>query len=165
MNLGLAIGFGLVHHVRDDLFLLNASESQEGMDLNGDGDALDLVGFFVSAEDLALTPLGFAIGLVSGNTDYMVTTVDEASAQDDLNGDGDMTDDVFHLLHRESLTFANLGLAAAPSSGNWVVTDEALGFLVSESEQQEDLDGDQALLSLVPHYLPLGKMRRPRGKL
>ena len=105
---------------------------QGGTDLNGDGDAGDVV---------ALEGGGLAIH------------VPEFDQGGDLNGDGDMIDEVVHIWDRATGVSTNLGLAGG------LVYPVALGeghfeFLVSEYSQGADLNGDGDTIDNVLHVWP-----------
>lgn len=75
--------------------------SQGNTDLNGDGDASDRVLHIHDAPGDRLLNSGFATipNLYFIDGDHVVTAVSEgAQGASDLNGDGDTTDNVLHLL-------------------------------------------------------------------
>src|SRR5262249_2474713 len=119
-NLGIA-GFPLFFH-GDDLFL-NANEAAQGnTDLNGDGDASDLVVLKASLSTKAISNPGIPAGFVSpSDGDFSLLAVDEADAHADLNGDGDTSDQVYALQNWSTGTRTNLGLAAAQTGSPVVV--------------------------------------------
>src|SRR5262249_43171854 len=128
----------------DDLFL-NANEAAQGnTDLNGDGDASDLVVLKASLSTKAISNPGIPAGFVSpSDGDFSLLAVDEADAHADLNGDADTSDQVYALQNWSTGTRTNLGLAAAQTGSPVVVGPGWATFSVGEAEQgQTDLNGD-----------------------
>jgi hypothetical protein len=123
---------------------LAVAESEQGEDLNGDGDAADHVVHLHNLETGRTTNLGLAgtAWLASSNSgSWLVMAVAERDHAEDLNEDGDTDDHVIHLHDLETGEKANLGLAGAP----WIRTPlrgSRLVLQVSEYQQGADLNRD-----------------------
>lgn len=129
--------------VRDGRALLFVSEAmQGGRDLNGDEDALDTILYLFDGEIATSTGLavaafgseGFALG------DRLAAfVVDERDHQADLDGDGDLTGTVLHVVDLASGAVRNVGIEALPPLR---VAGDHVGFFTSESARTGDLNGD-----------------------
>ncbi len=129
-----------------DLWIAAASEPNQGVDLNGDGDALDTVVFAFEIAEGRLTNLALAVsGFLPGAPRLVeelraAFLVGEAAQGADLNGDGDALDAVLHLFDVRKATVENLALAL---STRLVLEGGLLVFAVDEaSHGAGDLDGD-----------------------
>jgi len=141
-------------------------ESQQGADLNDDGDTSDrVVGLYeiggfklrnleTAAEELVLgAPTGTACGprhLVAFRTN------EAAQGAGPLNGDGDTSDGVLFVYDIPTKTLVNVGQAVTPCrleicdpSTPYKVEGAAVKFLTLESEQSQDLDGNGVIGGLV----------------
>lgn len=141
-NLGLA---GHSVPVAGDLVMLHLDEGEQGgVDLNGDGDAEDVVLHSFDTRSGALENLGLAGSTSTGWSDerwtaFLVSEADQDST--DLNGDGDTFDSVLHLLDRTTSVITNLGVVAR--SFYVRVERGLLLFQVLEGAQGAgDLNGD-----------------------
>jgi len=131
------------------VFLSVSEAGQQDTDLNGDGDALDLVPHVYGRFGAILQNLRVAEFAPPAFGDQgAVFTVSEAEqGGQDLNGDGDTDDAVVHSFHFSSGTLTNLGLAGsgfrvAPGG---VISGNRFAFVVPEfHEGGTDLnfDGD-----------------------
>jgi len=139
------------------LFLM--SEPRTGADLNGDGDLFD---FVLAALDLqtlgrpVVTGLavgtGGIIGPVLARGAHSAFLVPEQAQGMDLNGDGDLGDQVLHVFDMDTAVVTNLGLAVENPhlfSGLELVrpgltlSESAVAFHVPEAAQGgSDLNGD-----------------------
>jgi hypothetical protein len=93
-------GIGAVLAVEGDHALLVAREAERGGDQNGDGDADDLVLELYDAATGATRALGWSAGsaaLLSSRLE-VVALVEEAAQGRDHNDDGDLLDEVLHVL-------------------------------------------------------------------
>src|SRR5438067_148885 len=92
------------------VILLVSEAAQGGVDLNGDGDADDLVLHVFSAPGV-LTNVGLAASTPLVGGQLVAFVVPEASqGHTDLNGDGDSNDFVVHVFDARSGTARSLGL-------------------------------------------------------
>lgn len=125
---------------------------QGGADLNGDGDALDLVQHVYDAETGVATNLGLATSTFRIEGDLLAfTVIESAQGATDRNGDGDSKDGVLHLYRPSTGTLTNVGLDAA---GGFVSNDTHAVFAVSESNQGgTDRNGDGDALDTVLHLV------------
>jgi hypothetical protein len=138
-------------------------EAQGGADLNGDGDATDLVVHVFDRSDQSITNTHLACSRLFAGSQIALTITASGSiaafavrefeqASTDLNGDGDANDEVVHLFDASTRTTQNLALAV----GDIEVTieiegaDDLLAFRVSEHAQGgTDLNGDGDTLDRV----------------
>ncbi|HEU04417.1 MAG TPA: hypothetical protein ENH95_04800, partial [Nitrosopumilus sp.] len=97
---------------------------------------------------LTITNLGFSISgfLLDGNT--LAFSVSESGEGTDLNNDSDTNDRVMHVYDVAADTTTNLELAAG---GNFELDGNTLAFLVFESQQGTDLNGDSDTNDSVLH--------------
>jgi hypothetical protein len=141
-NLGLDCGSN-ASVFRNGLLAFSVDESRQGnTDLDGDGDAVDLVVHAYDARadaifDTGLATRGYA-PLVAGT--LVVVEVDEAGqGNTDLNGDGDAFDDCALGFDIATGTVVNFHAAIDGVCAN----DLVIGLAVNEALQGEtDLDGD-----------------------
>jgi len=132
--------------VEGDLLVAEALETP-GKDLNGDGDFFD--GFLATVElpsgkqTLHPQSLMYGFGLGDG---YVSFPASEFFGPD-LNGDGDSFDGVVEVLDTRTGTTRDLALALNPILNRQVLIQQGplVVFVVSESAQGSDLDGDGLL--------------------
>lgn len=126
----------------EEWLIFLVAESDEGMDLNGDGDALDSVyhAFDIeTGQTQNLELAGLDEVLVSGNRAVM--RVIESMQGSDLNGDGDLEDRVIHVVDLETAEASNLELAAIPAR---LFESRLLVWIESELHIL-DLDTDESI--------------------
>jgi len=138
-------------------------EDQGGMDLDGNGTADDAVAFLYSTRTGTLRNLRlptapfFADPLGDVSTRRAVVNVEEMTAGRDLNADGDLLDDVPHVIQLGELDVRNLEISAwrTPSidqgGAGFALRERFLAFVVRESQEQRDLTGDGDLFDPVLH--------------
>lgn len=122
-----------------------------GYDARGDlaafhGEIDGLSNLFVY--DLArrrLRTLGFSAGVYVVGNDYVCFQRSELLLGGDLNGDGDLGDQVVHVYDRAHDRVINLGLAEF----GWFLEGDWIDIRVHEFAQGADLDGDGILESVV----------------
>lgn len=121
--------------------IITTAESDQGTDLNGDGDQADTVvrAWDVKQRGFVGTPLAVE-GRPVVDDNYAAFRVSEAGQGNvDLNGDGDTLDAVLHVLDTKKRTVTNLQLAA----DELFLYREILLFQVSEASQGNlDRNGD-----------------------
>lgn len=134
-------------------------ESDQGEDLNGDGDLED---WFVHVRDLQTGDAENAVvpgDVVALSGHRLIVRAIESAAGDDLNGDGDSEDLVYEVLDLETRAWRNLGLAAPPyadPAAQFVfVSPNWLGLPVDELSQGRDLNDDGDLDDVVVHAADL----------
>ena len=127
--------------------------AQHDEDLNGDGDAIDHVLVLMEPRSGSYQNLGIAVyRFVGSPTHLLVRVLESAQGSTDLNGDGDLSDGVLHLVDVRRGTVTNLGLAG---EALWLGRDHAL-VAASEPEQGGfDLNGDGDIVDLVFHVVDL----------
>lgn len=142
-------------------FVFYASELSQQEDLNGDGDLADRQVIHVHDVDTSRTlnlRVDGGIHDLAGHT--LVFTAAERSQAEDLNGDGDLWDDVIHVHDLETSRTENLRLVVNSSSSafhrGFPATIETsprpwFSFEVSEFGVNEDLNGDGDLQDAPLH--------------
>ncbi len=157
-NLGLAVGavYGSGRYR-----LLLVTESEQGRDLDGDGDLFDSVVHVLDLELGSVVETGLVLGIVpSSGIEVPARPVVSAEATIafavsesetgglDRNADGDTDDLVLALYEPDGASVTNLGLAASFVTA----TRTFLAFTVPEVSQGADLDGDGSV-SAADHVL------------
>jgi hypothetical protein len=135
-------------------------ESDEAVDLNGDGDQSDFVPAVWDAVSGTVTSTGLAVagaplGRPDGfriiDDDMVAVGVSEAGQGGvDRNGDGDSLDSVLHIWSRSTSTPTNQGVALRFDEHMWA-SDGALMAAISEAGQGADLNGDGDTVDVVQH--------------
>lgn len=158
-NLGLASTGKLL--ASQNLISFTVNEASQGhTDLNGDGDATDYVLHVYDPTTDSTINLGLALwnGLTFASDGNLVTFVVSESQQGgtDLNGDGDIGDEVVHVFNAATMTTTNLGVAQAEqisgAPGRPSVSGNLVVFPISESAQgKTDLNGDGDTSDSVLH--------------
>jgi hypothetical protein len=138
-----------------------ADESDEGLDLNGDGDLIDFV--LHRFDPLLQTGAneGLAVNTVFPNTAPLsgpwaaLVGIEAAQGATDLNGDGDAQDFVLHVYDAGAAALTNLGLAVVAggsSIGLPQFDGGLLAFWVEEDQQGGlDLNGNGSAFDDVIH--------------
>ena len=129
-------------------FIVSEAE-QGGMDLNGDGDALDAIATVYDVSTGTLTSSGLSGAVFLGQRPWAMIAVQEPQ-HGDLDGNGLLTDDVVHLWNVETGAVTNLGLpfvgfGTSPNIANgWNIHVNGTSFLfnVPESVTGIDTNGD-----------------------
>jgi len=130
--------------------------AQGSTDLNGDGDALDIVLHVRDFGTGAMTNLGLAGTFDSPQFEFQgrwlafLVSEREDGARD-LNGDGDADDLVLHLSNALTGGTRNLGLALSAESPAFQIHQDRLALLVSETAQGGDLNDDDDATDFVVH--------------
>ena len=129
-------------------------EAEEG-DLNGDGDAADLVPHVYAPATDTATNLGvagrFLVPLDGGRVMFRAT---ESQQGVDFNGDGDLVDFVVHVHDPGAGTTTSVGIALAIGDDHDAhvrLEGGRLAFWASESRHGSDLNGDGDTGDLVVH--------------
>lgn len=154
-NLGLAPGSDAFDH-DGELVAVGVSEAaQGGQDLNGDGDAFDLVIHLrepgaARARNLGLAST-FQVQVRGALVTFPVVEAHQAAGGIDLNGDGDTSDRVLHAYD------ARTGRTHAPGIATYDVdvARDAATFTVWESQHGSDLTGDGDTDDLVLFFVGL----------
>ncbi len=141
--------------VGEDRWVWAGSEYESGRDLNGDGDLLDehvlhgqrmrknqppgaVVNFGINARPLAMSRLTPVPPLV---TTKLLAAVDEQDLNLDLNGDGDMNDEVASVGNMWTNTCTPLGFSL-PTSSTQPGTVLQGGVYADETQDGTDHNGD-----------------------
>lgn len=133
-------------------FAFRVTEAVQGAtDLNGDGDALDMVPHVHDVATGTTTSLGLAAlyGAVLGEDLAALLVPEAAQGGVDLNGDGDALDRVLHVVELPGGAITNVRLAVSVNGAN--ASGSLVGFQVDEADQGQDLDGDGLLTHRVAH--------------
>lgn len=158
-NLGLAATntFSLQIRVAGDFVAFEVSERDQGFtDLNGDGDASDLVMYVYDARQGVITNLGLDVAYLNiqfeGN--LLAFPVSERGGfigpGNDLNGDGsiDIDDTVLHVYDTTTGVVTNTGYSVS----EFDLDGDKIAFSVDESSQGgTDFNGDGDALDQVVH--------------
>lgn len=141
------------------LLTLHVSEFSQGIqDLNGDGDGFDSVLHVVNVTSGAATNVGLEVTESTPSSRTIGFLVREAlQGGQDLNGDGDASDHVWHAYDASTGTTTNLGVAAFDPSALSIAQEDFLVCVASESNSgQQDLNGDGDLADDVVFLLRAG---------
>jgi len=141
-NLGVSSRRGTFAAFDEHRALLPIEESSMGIDLNGDGDASDVVVHFYDArtnevKNTRLATRGFAFDQFLFDCTIGIA-VSESQQGLDLNADGDLDDAVFHTYDATTDSATNQGFDAL----EFRAAQEYLLFLQSEVILDADLNGD-----------------------
>ena len=143
---GAFVAFG-VHEARDG-----------NVDLNGDGDASDVVMHVYDMAGNTVANLELATNALEldFDGDLLAFTVPENfNGGVDFNGDGDALDSVLHVYEPSTSALSSLGLAVA-SRNDFQVDNGVLAFAASESLQGVDLNSDGDPFDKVMHVFDGG---------
>jgi len=148
-----------------DRFVFGVGEARQGgTDLDGDGDASDVVAHLIELDEgrghdtrlaLSTAVLTYPMAVEGKQVALLVSEADNGGR--DLNGDGDVDDDVLHVVG-ENLRARpwNIGLAGASyDTGRMQWTGGDLFFLVPERGERRDLNGDGDSDDAVLHRFEL----------
>jgi hypothetical protein len=153
-NLGIASGLRSPVFLGGGELAFVAAESEQGEDLNGDGDATDGVPHVFDPATGTTTNLGvagrFPVALDGGGVAFSTF---ESGENVDLNGDGDFADLVIHVHDPDTGTTTNLGIAGGFPVG---LQGGRVAFAASEFNQGTDLNGDGDTADAVVHVYDPG---------
>ena len=146
-NLGLAAGDIAISNTDVCVCVSEADQGAGGSDLNGDGDKSDGVLFYAPLGSSS-PPINAGIACkqvkaVDGACVFTVPEADQGPGGTVLNGDGDMNDDVLHILHTATGQIENTGQAAKdfvvgpPYTVNGQVAFHLVGFRTCEDAQND----------------------------
>ena len=152
--------------ISDGAFVFGVSEEGQGMDLNGDGDLVDLIVYVRDPTTAAIRNLGIAIRYWWGppwisSEQWLVYVACEEANGEDLNGDGDTKDFVAQVHDLSNGRIRNTRLALAGNSEDPEYPDAQLmsgGWLVltvGEREHGSDLNGDGDSRDEIQHVYNL----------
>ncbi len=111
-------------------------------DLNGDGDAFDLVLHGYDVDTSTLVNLGLAVDSFQADGDLVAFLVPEGSQNADLNSDGDVSDKVLHVRDAQLGFTRNLGYTC-DSSTHYELAGDVVAYLIDEQDQGgTDYNGD-----------------------
>ena len=134
-------------------------KGREGnVDLNGDGDASDIVMHVYDMAAGAVTNLELATSALEFDLDgdlLAFTVRENFNGSVDLNGDGDALDPVLHVYEPSTSTLSSLGLAVS-SRHDFQVDNGVLAFAASEILQGVDLNSDADMFDEVMHVFDGG---------
>lgn len=149
VNLRLA-GTFLAKVQISNLLAFGVREVSQGMDLNGDGDIADFVLHTYNSITGEITNIGLASldYRIAGSGKLIAFQVPEASQNQDLNDDGDISDNILHVLNVENAVIQNVQLIAGYRP---VITGNLIAFLVAEGLIEVDLNADGDMMDSVLH--------------
>jgi hypothetical protein len=144
-------GDGVAQENCSDVFVAGPDRTDPTADFNGDGDANDtlLAVFDTQQPNSRLTFIAPA-GQVAINGERAAFLSPEQDSETDLNGDGDTTDSVVQLYTGRDGHVINLRRAAHAVA----MSERWLAALVSEKDEERDLNGDGKHNALVVHVTP-----------
>ncbi len=144
----LEVATGLFFRATGTRLYFDVDEAEQGgVDRNGDGDSLDQVLAVYDPGLVTITNLGLPMAAMVATTTHLAFDVPEAEHGADLNSDGDMDDNVLHLIEEGAGTPLNLTVPVPEFS--FSLTDRYLGYKVVESDAGMDLNGDNDTLDNV----------------
>ena len=129
--------------------VFDVRESSQGVDLNGDGDATDVVPHRIHVGSHQIVNTGSAGKVLLVRDDRVFLAVDEDKHGVDLSGDGDFLDDVLIEEHQGVVT--NHALAIHPLFHPF--DDERLLVASPEEFQGQDLNNDGDMIDRVVHVV------------
>jgi hypothetical protein len=139
-NLGLAEALGIAPlFLERSLVLIVSEAANRGLDLDGDGDALDLVPHVFDLVNRTITNLAVAGTVFRAADGRLLFARSEAQAQVDWNRDGDQLDSILFAWDEATTQLVNSGLA---SVGVLDARGSRVLLVQSEEEQDQDLNGD-----------------------
>jgi hypothetical protein len=155
-NVGLASGFGT--QLDGMRVAFDVGEGDQGdSDLNGDGDAFDLVLHVFDAASGRTTNVGLAGGFRLDGTRVAFIVGEADQGDSDLNGDGDAFDLVLHVFDAARGRTTNVGLA---SRFPLEFDGTRVAFNVGEADQgRSDLNGDGDRFDQVLHVFDVRRAR------
>jgi hypothetical protein len=125
--------------------------AQGNTDLNGDGDALDIVAHVYDTRKASLRNLGIAQTASATGEHLSAFVVREADqGHTDLNGDGDATDSVYHTYDHDTELLVNLVFAGTSTP---FVSGHDVLFAPWEGYTGTDYNGDGDASDTVVHLL------------
>lgn len=154
------LGVAITGHVSvlsgEQKFLIHVSEpGSGGIDLDGDGDALDIVPAIVDRATLTLQSLGLSGNAAGepgpGIVAHVLVTAPESANSADFNGDGDQLDVVPFVFDLATGAAVNLGIALTQNGGA-VIGEGYVAFTMLENKLAPPMDGngDGDLWDIVP---------------
>ncbi len=125
----------------DRVHFMVRESRQGGTDLNGDGDAEDDVAFWLDIDSGAVHNAGLTTyrDPVPFGDWLAIRVTEKNQGPTDLNGDGDETDEVVHVVDLVTGLVTNLGMS---SNGELRADSHLLVFGASEYGDRTDYDGD-----------------------
>lgn len=155
-NLGLALAPDSWFATTDEAVAFLVGEASQRQDLNGDGDTEDRVLHVWDDRAAEVAAVGVAVTtrvpdpVQAAGTASFAAVVEEAAQGADLNGDGDLADDVLHLATPRRAEVTSTGRAHATTGlysasglpGYAVVREGVVAFLVDEAADGRDANGD-----------------------
>ena len=130
-------------------------ESRQGLDLNGDGDTLDRVLHVLHPQTGRTRNLRLALHRYQLANDRVAFSVLESGQGLDLNGDGDLADNILHVFERDPVTGADRLINAGVDASEMRAAGDFLATLRSEANDGVRLDGDGDTSDLVPQVYDL----------
>ncbi len=112
----------------------------ETSDLNGDGDTFDNIPYVHNVSTGITTNLGLAAARIQTGSCVSILVPEDKQGHTDLNGDGDLNDNVVYVFNPSTGSTTNTALASSrfPPETQGGLT----GILVNEVSQAADLNGD-----------------------
>jgi hypothetical protein len=157
-NTGLAAEF--IYLAGDWAVAMTPEAAQGKKDLNGDGDTLDLVPQVIHLTDRKITNTRLAASTIPAalTTRLFAFGVRETQqGKKDLNGDGEASAEVLHVVDLSTMEITNVGWDA---TGGVAASGTLVAFATDEARQgQKDLNGDGDDRDLVAQRFDLTTRR------
>lgn len=133
---------------RGSLLILRVKEDQVTGDLNGDGDVQDgKILHLLPVGTLSTTNVGIVADDLRASEDLLAFVVpEEDQGSTDLNGDGDLDDEILHVFNMLTGQIVNLGFSSGSAGGNTCATSYNVGgplLYIPASEASDDRDYNQ----------------------
>lgn len=132
-------------------WIATAVEEDSVGDLNGDGDADDVVAHVIHVPTAEVLGLGVAAGsFLIAEAKAFFTVYESMQGNRSLNADDDAADTVLHFFDLETRELVNLGLGTNPFPGSgYQVGGGRVAVVAREDQQGRDLNGDTDALDMV----------------
>ena len=139
---------GEVPSASGSIIAFGTREGMIGYDLNGDGDTKDGVIRYYNAKTASVTNTGEIGWHPSVSGTIIAFTTSELSVSQDLNQDGDVSDQIIRFYDIITGTTTNTGVAGSTPS----LSGSTIAFLTSETWVTQDLNGDGDTSDYVIRY-------------
>ena len=158
-NVGIAGPLAILPALDGGELAFPASESGEGVDLNGDGDTDDFVPYVYDPATDTATNVGIALHSIAGGVRMtalaggnVAFNASESAEGTDLNADGDTEDAVPQVYDPAADSAANMGIAANSGFLEFIALEGgSVAFTAREMDQGMDFNGDDDADDAVPH--------------
>ncbi|MBN1418557.1 MAG: hypothetical protein JXP34_07245 [Planctomycetes bacterium] len=137
--------------ISGDRLVLSVNESNQGEDLDGDGEIAGSVPHACNLSTGEIRNLGHRASLWGIAEHRVIFVVYEPHRGEDLNGDGDRSDHILHIHDLETGETTNRMLPVYQLFDFWAASGDLLVVGVPEPDEGEDLNGDGDIDDVVVH--------------